>query len=182
MASAQTWAETAVGAVVLGVAGVFLAYALGSTVADRMGGGYALIARFGQAGGLAPGADLRVAGVKIGQVDSIALDPKTFLARATFRVNAGVKLPSDSSVKITSDGLLGGQYAAVEPGGAPDDLKPGGEFQNVQGAVDLFGLIGSVLRPQGGASGAKPAGATATAPGADPAGSAPPADVYGPAR
>ena len=153
MASAQTWAETAVGAVVLGVAGVFLAYALGNTVADRMGGGYQLTARFGQAGGLSPGADLRVAGVKIGQVDAITLDPKSFLARTTFRVNAGVHLPSDSSIKITSDGLLGGQYAAVEPGGAADDLKPGGEFQNVQGAVDLFGLIGRVLRPGGGGGG-----------------------------
>ena len=180
MTSAQTWAETAVGALVLAVAGAFLAYALGSSVADRMGGGYPLVARFGQAGGLAPGADLRVAGVKIGQVERIDLDPKTFLARTQFKVNAGVKLPSDSSVKITTDGLLGGNYVAVEPGGAADDLKAGGEFQNVQGAVDLFGLIGRVLRPTGGGDAA--AGNTTAAPVAAPsaAATAPPSGAYGP--
>lgn len=175
MASAQTWAETATGAVVLGVAGAFLAYALGSSVSDRMGGGYELFARFGQAGGLAEGADVRVAGVKVGQVERITLDPKTYLARASFRVNAGIKVPSDSTVKITSDGLLGGQYVAVQPGGAEDDLKAGGEFQNVQGAVDLFGLIGQVIRPQGAA--AAPASGPPTAPSAS---ATPPAGAYGP--
>ena len=166
---AQAWAETATGAVVLGVAGVFLAYAMGSRLTDR-GGGYELNARFGSVGGLATGADVRVAGVKVGQVERIRLDPKTFLAETSLRVDPGVKLPSDSSVKITSDGLLGGQYVSVEPGGASDDLKPGAEFQNVQGAVDLFGLINSVIRPQGPAQGAA-SGAAAPGAAAPPAGS-----------
>lgn len=166
-ASGQAWAEAAVGAVVLAVAGAFLAYALGSSVSDGMKGGYELSARFGQAGGLSPGADVRVAGVKVGQVLGVELDPKSFLARARFRINTGVKLPSDSSVKITTDGILGGNYVSVEPGGATDDLKAGGEFQNVQGAVDLFGLIGSVIRPQ------TPAATPAAAP-ADPASTLPP--------
>ena len=174
MANAQTWAETAVGAVVLGVAGLFLSYALGHVVADNLGGGYELSARFGSVGSLASGSDVRVAGVKVGQVTGVALDPKTFLAKATFRLNSGVKLPSDSTVKITTDGLLGGQYVSVQPGGASDDLKPGAEFQNVQGAVDLFGLIGQVLRPQPAASGNTPS------PAPQPATAAPPAGAYGP--
>ncbi len=163
----QAWAETAVGAVVLAVAGAFLTYALGSSLTDRAGGGYELVARFGQAGGLAAGADVRVSGVKIGQVTRIDLDPKTFLARTRFRIDRDVKLPSDSSVKITSDGLLGSQYVAVQPGGAAEDLKPGGEFENVQGAVDLFGLIGQVIRPQP-AAGAPAAGAPTGAGPATP--------------
>jgi phospholipid/cholesterol/gamma-HCH transport system substrate-binding protein len=77
-------------------------------------------------------------------------------------------LPTDSTIKITSDSLLGGQHVAIEPGGAADDMKPGAQFQNTQEAVDLFGLIGQMIRPQTAASGAAPAGAApATAP-ADP--------------
>ena len=76
------------------------------------------------------------------------LEPKTFLAVAKLSIDPTVKLPADSTAKITSDGLLGGVHVAIAPGGAADNLKPGGEIENTQGAVDLFGLIGQVMRPQ----------------------------------
>ncbi len=166
MARGEAWAETAVGAAVLFVAGGFLVYAL-SHVGGGMAG-YEVIARFGQVGALAPGADVRLAGVKVGTVAAIELEPKTFLAKATFNVDPKVKLPVDSTVKITSDSLLGGQHVAIEPGGSPRDMTPGSEFQNVQGAVDLFGLIGQVLRPQSGAAPAAAAPAAAAPAAADP--------------
>ena len=56
-------------------------------------------------------------------------------------------LPADSTAKITSDSLLGGVHVAIGAGGAAEDLKPGGEIENTQGAVDLFGLIGQAVRP-----------------------------------
>jgi len=87
-------------------------------------------------------------------------------------VDPAVKLPSDSTAKITSDGLLGGSHIAIEPGGAPDNLKPGGEIENTQGAVDLFGLIGQVIRPATPASPAA-SGAPAPTPAATPAPAAP---------
>ena len=166
---AEQWAETGVGAVVLAAAAGFLVYALGHASGFGGSGGYELTARFGDVGSLTPGADVRVAGVKVGSVAAIELDPKTFLARTRFLIQPQVKLPSDSTVKITSDGLLGGQHVVIAPGGASDDLKPGAEFQNAQGAVDLFGLIGQVIRPQGGgqAAGASTS-APATAPTTDP--------------
>jgi phospholipid/cholesterol/gamma-HCH transport system substrate-binding protein len=164
----EQWAETGVGAVVLAAAAVFLVYAIGHAGAIGKGGaGYELIARFGDVGSLTTGADVRVAGVKVGQVAAIELDPKTYLAKTHIVMQPEVKVPSDSTVKITSDGLLGGQHVVIAPGGAPDDMKPGSEFQNAQGAVDLFGLIGQAIRPQAGQQGSAPAAAPATSTPAD---------------
>ena len=179
MAEREQWAETGLGAVVILAAAAFLAYALAHAGGMGAGGGYTLKARFGEAGSLTPGSSVTLAGVKVGAVTAVALDPKTFLADASMTIEPSVKLPSDSTVKITQDSLLGGQHLSIVPGGAEDDLKPGATFQNTQGAVDLFGLIGSVLRPQtpastpaSGAAGAGggAAGGTAPAPGAAAAG------------
>ena len=160
-ASRGNWAETGVGAVVLAVAAGFLAYALNAGAVGSRGGGYPVKARFGQVGGLADGADVRLAGVKIGTVSRITLDPKTFLAEVDLSLDPAIKLPADSTAKITSDNLLGGSHIAIAPGGATENLKPGGEIQNTQGAVDLFSLIGQVIRPQPGAApGGTPAAPT----------------------
>jgi phospholipid/cholesterol/gamma-HCH transport system substrate-binding protein len=166
MARGEQFAETGVGFLVLLAAGGFLAYALGVGGFAQAAPGYEVTARFGQVGGLAPGADVRVAGVKVGTVASLKLDPKTYLAEARLALQPDIKLPADSTAKITSDGLLGGAHVAIEPGGALTDLKAGGEIPNTQGAVDIFGLIGQVIRPapaaapsNGSASAASPAGA-----------------------
>lgn len=156
MAKGQ-WAETAVGAAVIAAASAFLVYSL--TVGGQVRAhGYEVRARFGQVGSLAPGAVVSVAGVKIGTVASIRLDPKTFLASVDMDLDPAVPLPADSTAKIASDGLMGGTHVVVEPGGASDTLKPGGEIQNTQGAVDLLTLIGQFLRPPAAGSGARPAG------------------------
>src|SRR5580692_3587970 len=132
MTARGNWAETGVGAVVLAAAATFLIYALSAGAVGRHGGGYEVKARFGQVGALAAGADVRLAGVKIGTVSSIALDPKTFLAVVDLSLDPAIKLPADSTAKITSDNLLGGSHIAIAPGGATENLKPGGEIQNTQ--------------------------------------------------
>lgn len=139
--------ETVVGAVVLAAAGGFLFYALGASGVSRSGG-YQVTASFGQVGGLDSGADVRVAGVKVGVVSGVELDPKTYLALTRIELDPSVKLPSDSTAKIASDGLLGGSHVSIEPGGSLDNLAEGGEIINTQGAVDLFGMIGGMMRPQ----------------------------------
>jgi phospholipid/cholesterol/gamma-HCH transport system substrate-binding protein len=149
---------------VLLAAGLFLAYALAHTGGLMGQAGYSLTAQFGDAGALAPGADVRVAGVKVGTVTGVTLDPKTYQAKAALLIDKDIQLPEDSTVKITQDSLLGGEHLAVEPGGSLQNMKPGQAFQNTQGAVDLFGLIGQVLRPQ------TPSAPASSAPGATPAG------------
>jgi phospholipid/cholesterol/gamma-HCH transport system substrate-binding protein len=153
------------GLVVLVLAAGFLIYSLSVGGVGAKPGGYDLTARFGEAGALTPGANVSVAGVKVGTVSAITLDPKSYLAVVRLTLDSKVKLPSDSTAKITSDSLLGGAHVAIAPGGAADDLKPGGEIENTQGAVDLFGLIGQVMRPQPEppAAGTPPAAAPAAA-------------------
>lgn len=141
------------GVVVLALAAGFLTYSLSVGGVHMKRGDYEISAKFGEAGSLAPGAAVSVAGVKVGTVSEITLEPKTFLAVAKLSIDPSVKLPSDSTAKITSDSLLGGAHVSIAPGAAMDDLKPGGQIANTQGAVDIFGLIGSVIRPQGGNSG-----------------------------
>ena len=140
------------GVVVLALAAGFLTYSLSVGGVHGKRGDYEISAKFGEAGSLAPGAAVAVAGVKVGTVSEITLEPKTFLAVAKLSIDPTVKLPSDSTAKITSDGILGGAHVSIAPGASMDDLKPGGQIENTQGAVDLFGLIGSVIRPQGGGS------------------------------
>jgi phospholipid/cholesterol/gamma-HCH transport system substrate-binding protein len=164
----EQWAETGVGAIVLVAAASFLVYSL-TVGGPSHGGGYAVTAKFGQVGALAPGAAVSVAGVKVGTVSAISLDPKSFLAIAKLDLDPKVPLPADSTAKITSDGLLGGAHIVIEPGGSTDNLKAGGEIENTQGAVDLFGLVGQMLRPQDSSA------AAAAAPGAAPAAAKPPA-------
>jgi phospholipid/cholesterol/gamma-HCH transport system substrate-binding protein len=141
------WGETAMGFVVLLLAALFLAWSLGVTQAGRGIGGYQVSAKFGDVGGLQPGAKVSLAGVKVGSVSAVRVDPKSFLAVVELSLNGDVHLPADSTAKVTSDGLLGGAHIALTPGGAEDNLKAGGEIENTQGSVDLFGLIGQVMRP-----------------------------------
>lgn len=154
------------GVVVLALAAGFLTYSLSVGGVHMKRGDYEISAKFGEAGSLAPGAAVSVAGVKVGTVSRITLEPKTYLAVAKLSIDPSVKLPADSTAKITSDGLLGGAHIAIAPGSSMDDLKPGGEIENTQGAVDIFGLIGSVIRPQGGGSAS---GGDAAAAPANPA-------------
>ena len=159
----EQWAETGVGAVVLIAAAGFLAYSL-TAGGPRQAHGYPVEARFGQVGTLVPGANVSVAGVKVGTVTSIDLDPKTYLVIVRLDLDPKVPLPADSTAKITSDGLLGGVHIAIEPGAEPANLKAGSQIENTQGAVDLFGLVGQMLRPQQPA--ASQAAPTSSAPAA----------------
>ncbi|NWH09028.1 MAG: outer membrane lipid asymmetry maintenance protein MlaD [Alphaproteobacteria bacterium] len=144
--------ETLIGGAVIAIAGLFLFFAY-QTVDAGHTGGYILKARFDRVDGIALGADVRLAGIKIGTVSALSLDQKTYLADVELAVDKGVMLPEDSSVKITSEGLLGGSYLAIEPGGSDVMLANGGEITNTQGSIDLMSLIGRAVFGAGESSG-----------------------------
>ena len=157
------------GAVVLAVAIGFLGYAFANT-GRGIGGGYSLHAKFDRIDGLTVGADVRVAGVKVGGVTAARIDPQTYQAVVDFSVADAIKLPKDSSAVITSDGLLGGKYLSLEPGGDTAMLLAGGEITLTQSSISIEQLLGKFIFSAGNLSSAKPAdGAAPAAPAAVPA-------------
>lgn len=139
--------ETLVGAVVLAVAGYFLAYAYGVSGSDAARRSYNLEAVFGRVDGVTIGSEVRIAGVKVGTVASHSLDTKTYEAKLKLALSSGVPVPDDSTAKIMSDGILGGAHVAIEPGASETMLADGGKIQFTQGSVDLLGLAMQAFAP-----------------------------------
>lgn len=140
----RNFLETILGAVVLAVAVAFFWYAYQSS---NSGGddGYNLLAQFDRIDGLDNGADVRIGGIKVGSVTRQVLDPQTYRAQVSFTVQSNVELPLDTSAAIMSDGLLGGKYLSLEPGGDIDMLAEGDEVTLTQSSVRLEDLIGQLI-------------------------------------
>ncbi len=136
--------ETIMGAVVILVAVVFVVFAFRSS-GVQTSGGYQVVARFDDASGLTSGTDVKMAGVKIGTVTSQALDLQTYFATVTMTIDESIQLPADTSARIIPDGLLGGNYVALEPGGEEDMIEPGGTIQFAQGAINVVDLLGRFI-------------------------------------
>jgi phospholipid/cholesterol/gamma-HCH transport system substrate-binding protein len=156
---AESTAEVIVGGAVLAAAVGFLVYA-GQVTGFAAGtrGAYELTASFRSAEGLAVGTDVRIAGVKVGTVTALGLDPATFRAEARFTVREDLVLPDDTTAAVASEGLLGGAYLELLPGGSPLTLAPGEEVLDTQSAVSVLNLL-LKFATGGGQDAAAPAGA-----------------------
>lgn len=141
--------ETVMGAVVLAVAGGFLYFAYSNSNVKQIDG-YAIKADFTNITGIAVGSDVRIGGIKIGSVEALDLDPKTYQAEAVMRVREGVKLPKDSSAAIQSAGLLGDKFIAIEPGAEEAAMKEGDKIELTQSSVSIEEMIGKFAFSGGG--------------------------------
>src|SRR5580698_7917473 len=177
-------AEVLSGAVVLLVAVGFLAFAVAHSGRSSVSG-YTLTAKFDHIDGLPVGADVRLAGVKVGTVLDERIDPQSYLAVVTLSVRNGLQLPKDSSAAINSESLLGGEYISLSPGGDTATLAPGGLITITQSTVSLEQLLGkfifsvtdlvSAMKPGQGSASPPPAPRAGHAPGTASAPGAPPA-------
>ena len=137
--------ETVIGAVVIVIGVGFFTYMYKSADVQAGTGGYRVNASFDGIDGITVGSDVRVAGIKVGSVVEQRLDTEIYEAAIVFAINPGVKLPTDSSAQVTSEGLLGDRYIAIEPGGDETMLSEGGIIQHTQGPVDIMSILREYL-------------------------------------
>ncbi len=144
--SASSKIETIVGAAVVALAVGFFFYA--SKTAGVGGGvtrGYKVVAEFDNAEGINVGTDVRLAGIKIGTVTGQSLNAENYMARVEMTLDPKVSLSDDTAAKVTSEGLLGGKFIALEPGGSETKLAEGSMMTLTQGAVDIWSLISAAM-------------------------------------
>ena len=104
--------------------------------------GYSVTASFNNIGGLKARASVSMAGVQIGRVTAIQLDPKSFAAVVTMQIDGRYNdIPDDSTASILTEGLLGSQYIGIDPGGSDTSLKNGSRIQYTQDSLVLEKLI-----------------------------------------
>lgn len=138
---AENKTEVVVGGVVLAAAIGFGVYAAQLAGLSTGGDSYPLTASFRSLEGVGVGTDVRLAGVKIGTVTDVNLNPDTFRADTTVAVQSGIDIPDDSAIVVSSEGLLGGNFVEIVPGGSPFAFAAGDEVTDTQGAVSLISLL-----------------------------------------
>ncbi len=162
MAQSNSTLETIVGAAVIVLAIGFFSFAYKTAgLGGASAGGYKVIAEFDNAEGINVGTDVRLAGIKIGTVTGQSLNAENYMARVEMTLAPTITLADDTAAKITSEGLLGGKFIAMDPGGSDVKLAEGSVMSVTQGSVDMWALISQAMFSKSGSE-------KATEPGAAP--------------
>jgi phospholipid/cholesterol/gamma-HCH transport system substrate-binding protein len=136
--------ESVLGAVVVGVAGMFVFFAY-ETAQVKVVKGNELCASFLKIGGLDKGSDVRVNGIKVGTVTSLHLDTKTYEAVTCMNIQSDIKLPVDSEAAIGSEGVLGGKYVRLTPGVEKTFIPTGGKITKTTDFRSLEDQVGEII-------------------------------------
>jgi len=114
---------------------------------ELLGGDYYEVsANFDSISGLRNGASVEIAGVEVGRVDRIVLDPKAgYTAKVTLRINSGIELQDDVIASVRTRGIIGDKYIQLKPGGSDRLLKDGGRIREAESAIDFESLISKFI-------------------------------------
>lgn len=146
----ENTAEILTGGAVLAIAVGFFFYAGQISGLSNSGGSHAYWASFRSVEGISVGTDVRLAGVKVGAVSGLELNLQTFRADTHFTVDNTIELPEDTAIIIASEGLLGGSFMELLPGGSPFNLEAGAEIEDTQSPVSLLNLLMKFVSGGGG--------------------------------
>ncbi|MDA8230916.1 MAG: MlaD family protein [Magnetospirillum sp.] len=141
--------ETIMAAVVLAVAGVFLAFAISHSHFRPEEGYYSVSAEFSDAGGIETGADVRINGITIGRVARVAIAPRSLSAVVTMSIRPDIRLPADTMASIASKGPLGGKFLKLSPGTSRHHLAAGGRLSRTRAYQPLEEVVSKEIFQSG---------------------------------
>ena len=135
--------EILLGAVVLLMAIGFLTVGMQSINNQKEGYNISLI--FGSTVGLKNGDDVKISGINVGKITKLELDPEDYNAKVDIIINNDIKIPDDSSAKITSSSLLGGNFLDIVPGSSEQNLRPSDIIYDTTDPVSFTDMLGKVI-------------------------------------
>lgn len=136
--------ETLIGVLVLSVALWFVVFAYSKSDLQTVTG-YTVTAKPSSVGGLSEEADVKVSGIKVGIVLQLEIYPETYLAEVAMVIDEKIKLPQSTMTVISAEGLFGGEYMHLDPGGEEVMVGPGDNLTYTQDAANIVGLISQMV-------------------------------------
>jgi len=140
----RTFVESLMGAVVLAVAGIFLAFAMSQSDLGTVKG-YMLKTSFANVGGLTGGADVRINGIKVGTVTDESIDPTSFAATLKLSISPTVHLPKDTVASVASEGLLGSKFLKLEPGRSQEIIPADGTIETTKNFEAIEDQVSKII-------------------------------------
>ena len=135
--------EILLGAVVLLMAIGFLTVGMQSINNQKNGYNISLI--FGSTAGLKNGDDVKISGINVGKITKLELNPEDYNAKVDIIINNDIKIPDDSSARITSSSLLGGNFLDIVPGSSEQNLEPSDTIYDTTDPVSFTDMLGKVI-------------------------------------
>ena len=136
--------EIVMGAMVLVVAVGFLILGMQS-INNNQKEGYNISLIFGSSSGLKNGDDVKISGINVGKITKLDLDVDDYNARVMVKLFDNIKIPDDSSARITSSSLLGGNYLDIVPGSSDTFLSPNDVVYDTSDPVSFTDMLGKIV-------------------------------------
>ncbi len=107
---------------------------------------YQVVAEFDTVSGLKNGASVEIAGVEVGRVAQIVLDPKSDMAKVFLQIQRGTKLSEDVIASVRTRGIIGDKFVKLSPGGSDKYLAPGGKIRSTESSIDIEEMISHYIQ------------------------------------
>ncbi len=135
--------EILLGAIVLLTAIGFLT--LGMQSINNQKDGYNISLIFGSTAGLKNGDDVKISGINVGKITKLELNQEDYNAKINIIVNNNIKIPDDSSAKIASSSLLGGNFLDIIPGSSEQNLEPNDVIYDTTDTLSFTDMLGKFI-------------------------------------